>query len=118
MPTKISWSRFLITAIFVSLPAAAGIPPFCAEVLVPPSLPGECRAEKALPCTGACPGDGSNSVPDRWASYWDHCTGPKHTGLILDPKFMCGSDIDKLKIVYYTPVDRYICCVKTPWVKE
>jgi hypothetical protein len=106
----------LAAAMLTPLPTmASNIPPFCAELLVPPAT---CDAEKALPCEGACPKDKSNSWSRQWLPYWDLCLAAKQkkNPALAKTQFMCGSSDPKLEVVFYNPVDRWICCQKKPFV--
>lgn len=93
---------------------ASNIPPFCAELMVPPAT---CDAEKAIPCNGACPNDRSNSWSRQWLPYWDLCleTKQKKNPTFAKTQFMCGSSDPKLEVVFYNPVDRWICCQRNPF---
>ena len=104
-------SYFLALGACAVLQAAAStLPATCSELYVPPST---CEAE-AAPCTGACPGNKTNSWSKQWQPYWDLCLGMKQKkdpGFAKTP-FMCGPNGDKLEVVYYRPADRWICCLK------
>lgn len=116
---RLSFLRFwlVLAATPVALPASAGgIPPFCVVLQVPPE---SCQAEKALPCTGACPQDLSNNPATVWPSYWKRCR-PESGGdkpSLAQKQFMCGApQAGELHILYYNPVGAYLCCAKNPFV--
>ena len=114
--TEAPWSRLLATAAFIALPAtAAGVPSFCAPFQVPPAT---CEAEKALPCTGACPADNSNSF-GAWKSYWGRCeaTKSKQPGFVKD-QFTCNSTASKLYLIHYAPANQWVCCIKDPFMAQ
>jgi hypothetical protein len=100
----------LVAALVAPSNAAAGIPPFCADIMVPPV---ECSAPAARPCTGSCPADDSNH-PDQWVGYWGRCPSAQNSDL-AKKQFACGSTAHELHFVYYNPVNRWLCCVKNPF---
>jgi hypothetical protein len=106
-----SSSHLLAAGAFTAFQATAStIPATCSELLVPPQT---CEAE-AQQCTGACPGNKSNSWSKQWTPYWDLCLGmkQKQTPNFSKTQFMCGPNGDKLEVVYFKPADRWICCLK------
>lgn len=112
-------SSLLLAAALIALsaPAAAGgIPPFCVVLQVPPT---SCQAEKALPCTGACPSDLSNN-PAVWSAYWKRCQ-PEAGGndfSLVQKRFMCDAMQSKeLHILSYNPTGSFVCCAKNPFIE-
>lgn len=113
MPRNAPMRLALFAALSIGLPAAARAPAFCTPYQVPPAT---CTAEKALPCTGACPKDGSNGF-EKWADYWNICLAAKqkaHPGF-SQAQFTCNSDDKNMQTLYYTATREWICCPRSPY---